>query len=326
MKASITFSRTGVGVTGVTSFCGGPMSRGRKARSVETGFEIVNIDNPTVADKPYNEDETETDEDRKRLAKRLARSMEWRIKEVTNASLGYWPAEILNIKFDADGLLVSTWLPFPLLRPSRVTGEWPPRRAEQESLRDRYAEYLLTSASEKELASFYFQKLVNFLIEHLFPVKLNTEVIKHLKRISQRALAGRPAEAITPEMRQRIISDGQSISEKVETIKTQITLWQKKGPLQDRTILTRLRSRYPPSKFAWIEHFLSLSPTFPRRRYLSKSDDASRYSEDGNLPSCKISEPEDWSMIDIVAKVLQAHLREETRKRIALLKIKALIR
>jgi hypothetical protein len=266
---------------------------------------------------------------RKQLTDGIARSVEAEIRQFTSASLGTWPAEILNIEFDAEGLLLSARLPFPIFEPSAGKDDWPGSRRKQECLRTKYAEHLFRQ--EKQLASFFYQKLVEFIIEYRRFDRFGPDVIKRLNSIAQREFAGHPTEIIQPAMGQKIRREGRSVWRTIELIRDFVKLLQKKdGPLRDSQILKRLRRKFPQSRFPWVEHFYALSGTLPRRRYWSASSVESATSEnmspDGKRPPCTIAEPGEWSIVDITARVVQAHFRKETSRTFALLKIKGLIR
>jgi hypothetical protein len=110
-----------------------------------------------------------------------------------------------------------------------------------------------------------------------------------------------------------------------------VKLLQKKyRNLQDPTILRRLRRKFPKGKFPWIEHFYALDGKIPRRRYLSANPIGiaipADTSSDDDQTRFAISEPSDWSIPDITARVIQARFHKETSKQFALLKIKNLIK
>ena len=266
---------------------------------------------------------------RKKTLQAIARCLEAEIKLVTDSSLGWWPAEILHIEFDSEGLLLSTRLPFPIFEPSGGEGEWPESRREQERCRTKYAEYLFKQ--EKKLASFFFQRLVDFLIEDRDFNRFGPEVMKRLKTIAQREFAGHPAETIHPAMERKIRRKGLVICRTVESMREDVKSWQKKNAsLRDADILRRLRRKFTQNKIPWIKHFYSMSESLPRRRYWSATLDEMQVLEsapaDGRPSPCKLSEPDQWSVADIVARVVQIQLRNETGKMFALLRIKNLIR
>jgi hypothetical protein len=309
------------------------MATKRSKRVVDTGFEILDATPEMRVGSPSPEDKIETDKDREFLDEKLASALEIRIKTITGASLGQWPAEIVKITSDSDGLHLSMLLPFPILRPSPVLGRWPPSRREQNQLRNSFAEFLLTETSQRDVASFFHQKLASFLIELKCPKKLSLIILEWLNSIVQRKLAGRPKRIITHDMRRRIKTEGRFILNVIRAMKNQVELWQKKNKsLEDSTILTRLRKKYLRSSYAgMIQHFWNIRDELPRRRHHANTLDAAAFSEDASLEGnkerqCKISEPGEWSMIDIAAKVTQAHLLKETGKQIAQSKIRTLIK
>jgi hypothetical protein len=298
---------------------------------VDQGAEILDTSVSTSSDSSHGTQENERSTNRLRLKRSIARSLEAEIREVTDASLGSWPAEIQGINRDADGLLVSIRLPFPIFTPSSGEGYWPPSRREQERRRKKYAEFLSSQRNEAKLASFFYQQLVNFMIEDRKFDRFGPDIIKHLKTIAQRELAGHPEEIIQPRTGRRIQREGKVVERTIESIRTFVKrLKVKDGRLQESTILRKLNRKFPRSRFVWIKHFYDLSAKLPRRRYWSSSPDESaaseKFFENGTRTPCTISEPNDWSIPDITAKVVQHWFRKETGKTFALAKIKTLVR
>jgi hypothetical protein len=90
-----------------------------------------------------------------------------------------------------------------------------------------------------------------------------------------------------------------------------------------------LRQVYPQETCPWIWHFLKLANHLPRRRYLaSASNDADfavRNDTDG-VSSCKVTEPEYWSVSEITVRVLQEMLLAQTKIKFPLREIRKLLK
>ena len=300
------------------------MSRKEKVRTILPGLTIIDIAKPVLA-KPCSVEELEVGINQEQLDSYIAGSIERRFNEITQSSLGHWQAEIQNISFNDSCLLVSIEVPFVLPFDS-------PYRRDQIRLREGFAEYLFKRDTQKKLSNqFLYPMLVDYLIEAFELKKVNSYIMKRLKKIPQRSLAGRPTAPIPSDMQVRIIQEGKAIFGMLRLIRGQVQEWQKKNhDLTDSTIQKKLRKKYPASKFKWMAHFLKMGAKLPRRRY-----DASERnwvpsmevtSPDTKPTPCKLTEPSEWSVVDIATRVTQSHILHETGKRIALQRIKALLR
>lgn len=300
------------------------MSRKGRVRKTLQGIEIMNVANPVLAE-PCSTKELEASISREQQHANIAETIERRFLEVTQSSLAHWQAEIQNIDFDDYRLLVSIAVPFVL--PSD-----PFHRRERTRLREDFAEFLFKRENQKKLSNqLLHPMLVAFLIDTFSLKHLDSRIMKRLKRLPQRSSAGRPTEPVPSDMQMRITKEGKAIYRKLQDIRGQVEKWQKKlADLNAAMIRLKLRKRYPAAKFKWMPHFLTMSSKLPRRRYYASERNQSAFSEvtslDASVPSCQITEPRAWSIIDIATKVTQAHLLQETGKQIALLRIRALIR
>jgi hypothetical protein len=300
------------------------MPRKEKVRPILPGIEELVLVNP-VYTKLHSEEEFESSVSPKEFDRRIAVSLDRRIQEITQSSLGHWPAEIQNIEFNDYGFLMSIEVPFVLSSDAKF-------RRDEIRLQTGFAQYLFKTDNQKKLSNqFLYPMLVNYLIEAFGIKTVNPMVRNYLKNIPQRTLAGRPNGPISSDVQGRVTQEGKAILEMLRVIRTKVQGWQMKTPdLNDLAIQQRIRKRYPASKFKWIPHFLKMCSKLPRRRYEVSASALVRSPVNApnheKLTTCTITDPKDWSVIDIAIRVTQAQILQQTGRRIALLKIKALLK
>lgn len=113
-------------------------------------------------------------------------------------------------------------------------------------------------------------------------------------------------------------------------IKRLVESWKKRHKrISNSTILRKLKGEYPLEKCRWIKDFFDLSEALPRKRYVSSTLNGLEISQtdpDGSLPPCKLSEPQDWSILDTAVRIMQTKLNRETAAKYPRLEIQSLIR
>jgi hypothetical protein len=282
------------------------------------GIQIEDGGKPIGGIGPNWEKEIEAGLDPAKLNKKIAVSFERRIKEVTGISLDYGPAVIGKIEFGEDQLVISVRLPF-LLPPLRS-----PERRELERLRDEFARHVMQENNERRLSNLLYEILVQSLLK---PYRKNwhSSILKHLKGIPQRSLAGRSGHPIPQQIRSSVAAEGQLVWKAIIAIQSDVKSWNsQRKRLKDSTIAKKLRKIYPTKQSPWIEYFLALNGKLPRRRNSTTGEVVADLS--GNLPPCTLSEPENWSTLGAAVRTIQNKLIEETNTKYSLLEIKSLVK
>jgi hypothetical protein len=248
----------------------------------------------------------------------IARAFELAFREIADSSVGFWPVEIQEIKTEEDGLLISALVPFLL----------PNQRQERRSFerfRDEFAQYFRSTENVKKLNSFILQRLFEFFTKQY---RLSEDILERLAKVPQKTLAGRPRTTIPVDQRSRISDQGKQVLAGLHEISKQIISWKKRHP-KESTIARKILESFGP-RFPWVDILLGLDGAIPRRRYLPKTIDEAQLSEqadpEGARPPCKLSEPEDWSMLRTAAKIVQAVFQKQAGEAYPLLELVALIR
>lgn len=256
---------------------------------------------------------------RKKLYKSIARSLESKIKSVTDISLGRFPATIEDIQIEEDRLMILIGIPFLLPPAAPEPDKLTLPRREKELIRKQFVKYLRKKENEKQMSNFFHTQLVRFLIGICTSKKYSPEIVKHLRRISQRNLAGRPPQVLPPKALRYIRAEGGSIKSAILDMQSLVQAMKRRTKdLTDTGVLEMLGREFPSSKYTWMPSFLAIKDKLPRKRYESSgiTDRNSVESDsEGNLPPCSLSEPENWWTLEIATRIIQEELFAETKDR-----------
>lgn len=261
-----------------------------------------------------------------KLYRQIARSVESKVRSSADFSLGRFPLKIKNIKTEKDRLLISISIPFLVL-----LDEDPHLRRELKRVREGFVVYLTKKENEKQLSSFFYKQLAGFLIEIYTSKRFSPEIMKLLRRFTQRTLAGRPSRVVPADASRYIKQEGKSVLQSIRNIQVHIGDMKRHDKrLTNGTVLKKLRREFPSRRYPWIQEFLALKDNLPRRRYSPSTATHEEIPEsvdpDGKLPPCGLSEPENWSTLEITTRVIQAKLLTETKVRYPLRAIRDLLK
>jgi hypothetical protein len=258
----------------------------------------------------------------------LAEGLERYFSEVLDCVYFFSPAEIKRIDDRGEYLDLVFRMPFFLPEPSPDSGKWLQTRSAQTKLRRGFMNYLRKREVVKDLSDFFYTKLARFLLELGGISRYSDGVQKHLRRIAQKKLAGRPSHAIDKDIAKQIGKEGVEIHKTIQDMQRSIERWKKANPkIDDPAIKKNLFRSYPVKVYPWMRFFTSLIPKLPRKPYFSSKIGPSEViGKDEKLPPAKLSEPDHWSRIDICAKVMQGKLLQDCGTRFSLRDIGAILR
>ena len=257
-----------------------------------------------------------------RADKLLAQGIERRFTEVLDYVYVFSRAEIRRIDDRGEYLDLIFRMPFFFPEPSPDSGKWLRTASAQVELRRGFMRHLRKPEVVKELSDFLYTKLSQFLLELDGISKYGDGIQKHLRRIAQKKLAGRPSHPIEKNVAKRIRKEGVEIHKAIQDMQRMIERWKKTNPkIEDRAVRTNIGRRYP-----WMPFFNSIIPTLPCKPYFASKIEASYIvDEDGNPLPAKISEPDRWSTVDIAVKILQKKLFLETALQFSLRDVKRIL-
>ena len=235
------------------------------------------------------------------LNKAIYKQLRIQIKGILDPVLSFGDVRITRVSH-VDGS-ISFRVPFWLPPPSPDNVRWLTTLEEQRSLRQTFAVRL-----EAELNRFLEIQLKEYLLERMDIEHYDPSIQKIVRRLFQKLLAGRPAYAhssLNPPEKKLLLD----VRKSVESFRDAVKQLAAKN-LTDRDIRGHLRESVTSHEERYLKLFLRHCSKIPRRRYDRYEHDPDAYSTD-----TKLSEPNEWDLVRITARIAYHEILAATGKR-----------